>query len=437
MSNATVRASSPSSPHVPAVAPAASIADTLRTFRGGKAPEAWRKAACALLRLSAGECRAIGVVFEDESSSDELRMLVLDLLASAGSFDAQVVMRRLLSLAIARRKSRVFAKYVQRLGSVACPDGQTLRFLMSTYAEARRESPDVRAACAYALGNAAGHSYTSGESEAAVRATDVLRRDLVSASELPEKCAILTALGNAGVSTDVMLLTRFTHDASTAVRAAAALALRKMDVPEARAHLVGMLSDPERDVAERALLAIGEQKLDLDDLERLAELVNGGRTSVALDARLLALFVEWCAKLTPPPERAEAIEGALRLLLGRVDTTNDERTGQWMRPSSPASDSVPPRTSGSRVAVAAPVAAPEPPPRTASSEMPVPSSLPTMPPPPGRAMQQGPLPCSGSYRMVSAPRAAGSAREQMIALGLDPDAHSGAAIPPPPRPDRR
>lgn len=422
----------------------------------GKAPDAWRKAASVVLRLSPGECDAVALVFEDEAVSDDIRMLVLDLLAAAGSFEAQIVMRRLLAHTIARRKSRTFAKLVQRLGSVDCPDGPTLRFLMSTYAEASSESHDVRAACAYALGNAAGHSYRSGEPEAAVRATAVLRRDLVNASSADEKCALLTAVGNAGITSDVMLITRFTHDSDRKVRACAALALRKMDVPEARAHLVGMVSDLELEVAERAILALGEQDLDDDDLERLSELVLGGRTSFALDGRILDLLVSEAPKLPPAPAQAGAIENALRVLLGRVDTS-DERTGLWMRPGA-----TPPRAvtsaSGERAAVSPPTPQPPLPPsqselrETRALDRPPHASYPS--PLPGRAMQQGPLPCSGSYRMVSAPPApptpvpattepettrapaVPTAREHMLALGLDPDAHSGT-LPRPPRPDRR
>lgn len=414
---------------------------TLRGLRpGAPVSDVWRKAACVLLRLNKSECEAIALVFEEESTTDDARMLVLDLLAGAGSFEAQIIMRRLLALAIARRDSRTFAKFVQRLGFVDCPDGPTLRFLMSTYAESRAESHDVRAACAFALGAAAGHSKTSGEPEAAVRATDVLRRDLVSATTAPEKCALLTALGNAGVTSDVMVITRFTHDPESSVRAAAALALRKMDVSEARAHLVVMLSDGEIEVAERALIALADHELEEDDVERLAELVLGARTPPALDAKLLQFLVAQQPKMSTCPGRTGAIENALRLLLGRVETNAvEERTGQWVRPH-PSQSSMPPRGSGERPAAqpfraAAPVGPPDSSEDRTTRALVRPHPVYTAPPP-GRAMQQGALPCSGSYRMVSAPGSSPTSRAQMIALGLDPDAQSGA-IPAPPRPGRR
>lgn len=40
----------------------------------------------------------------------------------------------------------------------------------------------------------------------------MLRRDLLSATTTVEKCALVTALGNAGVATDIVVIARFTQD---------------------------------------------------------------------------------------------------------------------------------------------------------------------------------------------------------------------------------
>jgi hypothetical protein len=338
------------------------VAQTLCGLARGVQPsEVWRGAAFVLLRLNPKECEALGLVFEDESVRDDLRGLILDLLAGAGTFEAQVVIRRLLALAVARRTSRTFAGYVQRLGFVEGPDGPTLRFLMSVYAESRAEAHDVRAACAYALGAAAGNAFTAGEPEAAIRASDVLRRDLLSAGSVVEKCALLTALGNAGIATDVMLLTRFTQDAQSHVRAAAAIAMRKMSVPEARTQLVALLADCDPKVAQSALVALSEQKLDDEELEKVAELVLGGRTSLAIDARVLRLLVAQRPRLTSCPGRAGAIETALRLLLGRVEAAEPRASGSGERRVGSAS-SYPPARRVQSSAPPATLASPPPPP---------------------------------------------------------------------------
>lgn len=439
-------------PPVPTHAQPGAIASALRSLPAGARPsDVWRAAAFTLLRLNPKECEALALVFEDDVT-DDLRGIVLDLLVGAGSFEAQVVIRRLLALSVARRSNRTFAVFVQRLGMVECPDGPTLRFLMSVYAESRSEPHDVRAACAYALGAAAGHALAAGDSEAAVRASDVLRRDLLSAGSIIDKCALLTALGNAGVATDVMVVTRFTQDAEAPVRSAAALALRKMKVPEASAQLVALLADREIMVAHSALLALGEHELEDEELERVAELVLGGRTSVAIDARVLRLLVAQRPRLSRASSRATMIESALRLLLGRIEAAAPiEPTGSGERRAAFVPQFPQPNASGSvRAMPAATVHSSAPPPAMAST---VATQL-------GTPMQQNmmrhasatslnalcydesvatvtdqpPIGTSGSYRIVNHADAAEAARNRMLqTLGLDRNAPMSSIPQPPPR----
>jgi hypothetical protein len=400
---------------------------------GAKPSEVWRTAAFALLRLSANECEALGLVFEDETASDEVRGWVLDLLAGAGTFEAQVVIRRLLALGVARRNNRTFASFVQRLGMVECPDGPTLRFLMSVYAESRSEPHDVRAACAYALGAAAGQAFVGADPDAAVRASDVLRRDLLAAGTLTEKCALLAALGNAGVASDVVVLTRFTQDAEAPVRASAALALRKMTGPEATAQLVSLLADTDVKVTQSALHALADHKLEEEELDQLAEMVLSGRTSMVIDSRVLRLIVAQKPRLRTMPGRAGAIEHALRLLLGRVEAAaNGELTG-----------------SGERAVAVQPFATikraplPEAKVRTLLGNPQQPTSL-NHNPLAATVIDQPPIQLgSGTYSVVHASVAnrglvnpgdsVETVRARMLELGLDPNARCSIIPQPPPR----
>lgn len=311
------------SPALPRSVQQGSVAATVANLaRGTRPSDTWRTAAFTILRLNPKECETLGRVFEDEEVADERRVLVLDLLAGAGTFEAQVVMRRLLALAVARRDSKMFVTYVQRLGFVEHPDGPSLRFLMSVLAESRSEPLEIRSQCAYALGAAAGNAYRAGDHDAAVRASDVLRRDLLRASTPREKAAFVTALGNAGIPHDAPTVFRFVHDAEAQVRAAAALALRLVEAPEAKAKLLEMSTDADDKVAHSALVGLSSHRLDEDDLDRLAELVLAGRTSLSLDGAILRLVVAHGGKLQPQGmgHRRGVIENALRLLLGRVET---------------------------------------------------------------------------------------------------------------------
>jgi HEAT repeat protein len=405
-----------------------SIAATVRTLPPGTRPaDVWRGAAFALLRLNPKEAEALGVLFEDETVSDDVRMQVLDLLAGAGTFETQVVMRRLLALAIARRNNRQFASFVQRLGIIEHPDGPTLRFLMSVFAESRNEPHDVRAACAYALGASAGNAFLAGDADTAVRACDVLRKELLAAASVPEKCALVTALGNAGLPSDANVIMRFTDDSDASVRAASALALRKIGTKETRSKLISMLADRELKVSQSALVALTDHKLGDEELDQLSELVLGGRTALALDGRILRLVVAQRTVLTPTPSRPGPVENALRLLLGRVDASGPIGGGPGQSGERrlmvggkaivqtnppPAFTQPPPQRQQSVHAFPASTPTPTPP---QQDPLPRASQIPTAPPP------APVLPFSGQYRIV---------QSDLSQLGLDPN--GTAECPPPP-----
>lgn len=335
-----------------------SIASALRGRRPGvPVPDVWRAAAVALVRLNAKEREALALLFEDEGTSDETRFTVLDLLARAGTHDAQVVLRRLLAHGVARRDSRTFAAMAQRLAAVERPDGATLRFLMSVYAESRREAPDVRAACAYALGLAAGHARAAGDEEVAVRASEILRRDLRAAPSAAERCALLTALGNVGLPLDAHLVVPHAVDPQPSVRAATAFALRKLACADARSQLVAMVADEDPNVAHRALSALADLELDADELERLAGVVLAGRTAPSFDARVLRLLTQ-CPRTTR--DGPDSVESAVRFLLCRIEAA-------------------------------------------AAMETSAVDPHPTPPPVGPYSRPPRPLPCSGAYRLIGAP----------------------------------
>jgi hypothetical protein len=324
---------------------------------GSRPTAAFRDDACATLRLSRArgksECDALGVVFE-EDISDDRRSLILDLLASAGTPEAQIVMRRLLSLEIARKNGRTFASFVQRLGFMERPDGATLRFLISVYAESKSGPVELRSACAYALGAGAGRAHVWGLTEAATRASDVLRRDLLLAQDAADKCALVTALGNAGLESDVGIILRFIDDPTPRVRGAAALALRKMHTNDARGSLLALLTSSDQNVAESALSALFEQSLEPHEIVRLAELVLAGRTPLAVDGRVLRLIAAQKLGLAKTTPKSETVEEAVQLLLTRIESNavrgssgylrrfdEDEKRKEAHRAEPPVSEPVP------------------------------------------------------------------------------------------------
>jgi HEAT repeat protein len=301
--------------------PPGSIAAVLGALPVESQPTAaFREAACATLRSSRArgriECEALGRSFEDETSSDR-RLLILDLLARAGTPDAQTMMCDLVALPDARRDASIYASFVQRLGFVERPDPATLAFLVRVYEDARGMSSEVRSACAYALGAAAGRAHVWGEdapgAAATFRASAVLRADLLVAEAAVDKSALLAALGNAGLERDVPLILGFVNDGDDRVRVAAVLALRKMHTPEAKGWLISAIASS---LAESALSALFEQALTNAELVLLADLVVAGHTALALDARILRLIL---TQRLASPTSGGVVEQAVQLLQHRID----------------------------------------------------------------------------------------------------------------------
>ena len=305
-------------------APRRALAQTLLALPAGSAPaEDWRAAAAVLLRVAAGEVDALVVAFEAPTTREETRAAVLELLAGAGTPEAQAAMRRCLSSHLARRSSVVFADLVQRLGRIAAPEPATLRYLETVYGEARTESEGVRAACAYALGASAGNARQAGEEAGAVAATEPLRHDLLEARTTGWRRVLVLALGNAGLTVDLAAIVGAAADSEPTVRAAAAVALRCLDARGARGQLLTMLADVDPRVAEGALAALAMHALDEGELERLATSVIEGATAPALDAGLLRLLTTQATEVKAArlrsARRTNPIEAALRILLGRAE----------------------------------------------------------------------------------------------------------------------
>jgi hypothetical protein len=277
-------------------------------------------AACATLRLSRArgrfECDALAVGFEADPCESH-RLFVLDLMARAGTPEAQATIRALLDLPSVRQANS-FATFLQRLGFVERPDAATLAYLLSGYESVKygqsTENNEVRMAALYALGSAVGRAHVWGLAADATRAMEVLRADLRAARTSSERLALLTAMGNAGLESEVALILSHVGDPDEAVKVAAVLALRKLHSPRAKSWLIGAVGGSDEVIAESALSALFEQSLMHHELLRLAELVLGGYTLHALDARILRLLL---TQRIVTKESMPIIEEAVQLLLHR------------------------------------------------------------------------------------------------------------------------
>jgi hypothetical protein len=243
----------------------------------------WR--ASGLLALDPAACVALGEALASARLPTASVALGLDLLASAGTPAAQSAMRRALA-SPAVRGTQAEPQLLQRLAMVEKPTAQSIALVADRLAVSGPPGRDPRAA-ASALTLGAFVSRLDGAE--AARWNQVLVDELVDPAAAPEDQArVLVALGNAARPANVDTVVRFAGDVTPAVRGATATALRRTDTPEARATLHRLAADPDGGVQRRALAALGEHALGVEDRRLLAAVITDGRWQIAADV----LFVE-------------------------------------------------------------------------------------------------------------------------------------------------
>lgn len=244
-------------------------ADVLHHGNGGKVPrhQRWLWQVTGLLKLHPEFCASLVSLFHDPTLQGPGKALVLDLLANTGHAQAQEALREILGNGDVRSRAD-YPMLVQRYLLVREPDVASVDFLESRYRG--KEAADTRFAAVGALGAALERLAPRDPGTAQQRAL-ALRDDLRAAADPTERRALVTALGNAAlpeVLGDILAQTRVDE---TAVRVAAAGALRKLHEPAATDRLVEMVSlDPDPAVQGAALRALGQHAPSPAQLTHLA-----------------------------------------------------------------------------------------------------------------------------------------------------------------------
>lgn len=263
------------------------LKEDLRRAVGGRVPDhnAWLWHATGALLLHPERCHELAEVFADPSLDGPGRALVLDVLAGAGSPEAQETLRALLDSPASKQDLKERVLLLQRLSLVEHPTPETVRYAAERFAAA--EGPE-RIADGYSLGAVLGHLKANGEGTEQVRElggqlVDGLRRARTPTDEQ----TYLRALGNAGLPEATAEIIAHAGSPDADVRAAAASALRKIPAPEATAALIDLAGARESDVQAAAFDALRGRTLSSGELDRLAALAAAGK----VDERNLGLLV--------------------------------------------------------------------------------------------------------------------------------------------------
>jgi HEAT repeat protein len=160
---------------------------------------------------------------------------------------------------------------------------------------------------------------------AARRYAGRLSDELEASQRGEEKAALLRALGNAGLDSNIDVARKYAGDPDAEVREAAARSLRKVDTPEATTSLLGALGDDSAAVQAGALEGLQRRTLDDATLAQVAEAARAPGFARRLDGALLnlsqrylpaAAATEMVRTVLARPDADPALRARARLLLG-------------------------------------------------------------------------------------------------------------------------
>lgn len=265
----------------------------------------WLWQATGLLRLDPTLPARLAASFAEMSPGSPGRALVLDLLAQAGTAEAQAALRGVLSSPEAAGDPDRTMQY-QRLSLVQAPRDETVRFAL----DALDAGEVPRDAALLTAGAVSGAACRNGAVEACRLGANTLRGALQAAKTPHDQLDTLRALGNAGFAGSERDIEAFVSAEAPEVRMGAALALRKIDSDAARASLLALASDDAPEVASRALMGLAERPLDARTLAGLQALAEGDVADAGIAEQLVQL-------LAPRVADAPAARAALEALSRR------------------------------------------------------------------------------------------------------------------------
>ncbi len=296
----------------------------------GALAKGWLVSSSALLELHPEMIAEVAVRFEDDELGMQGRLAILDLLAATGGDTAQAALLRVLDSGAARQDEAARLVFVQRLMLIETPTGETVRAVRERLENSSRSGDaDMAFAEAHVLGAMAGRLAERGSKAEAKASVDALAGALDKAANPTARAAYVSALGNAGDSSQVGRITKHARDEDANVRRSVASALRKTNVREARSTLLGLAKDRDEEVQIAAIDAMAHHPLDAGEQRDLAGLLQsqqlGGEAeplAVTVLLRQGAPSAEVRASLAQLVERTEDPRLAARIRFALESSTN-------------------------------------------------------------------------------------------------------------------
>lgn len=207
----------------------------------------------------------VGSVFE-QARTTHARQLALDILANAGTPEAQEVLRTLIDREVdAEAEDRT--ALVQRLAMLERPDLESYRLALGQLGRAQRvnDSPMIQA-CLHLLGEVVRRGENVAPELESIAMTAL--RSSVDDPTAEIRAAAFAGIGNAGRQADLpRLLKAIAEEPDDAARSTAVLALRKIDDPVVDPTLRTLALDSSPLIADRASSALAmRDEIQLDSV---------------------------------------------------------------------------------------------------------------------------------------------------------------------------
>lgn len=271
--------------------------------------------ATGLLEREPELCERLVELFQLPGTDERGRAVLLDLLAGAGTPQAQAAMRKALSMPQARGDKQ-YHMLLSRLALVQEPTAETVDFARQEYEQSQGA---VHVASTYVLGAAAGALHRNGGADKAQPAVQRLVEDLRGAKAPEQQAHLLLGLGNAGVAEHTPLIASYAQSSDEQVRRAVAKALRKVPSEQSQHTLLGLVADEAPRVQVTALDTLTRFELGPQALVRLRDEVLTGRLDPHSYGQLVTL-------VEPYLSREPAVRDVLEYLLTQDKTERSLRT---------------------------------------------------------------------------------------------------------------
>jgi hypothetical protein len=271
--------------------------------------------ATGLLEREPELCARLVELFQQGGTDVRGRAVLLELLAGAGTPEAQVAMVKALSTRQARGDKQ-YHMLLGRLALVQEPTAETVEFARQEYEQSQGA---VRIASTYVLGATAGALHRNGGADKAQAAVQRLVADLRAASAPEHQAHLLLGLGNAGVAEHAPLIASYAQSSDEQVRRAAAKALRKVPSEQSQQVLLELVGDQAQRVQATALDTLTRFELGPQALVQLRDEVLTGRLDPQSYGSLVTL-------VEPYLSHEPAVRDVLEYLLTQDKTERSLRT---------------------------------------------------------------------------------------------------------------